>query len=138
MTVKYLSRATVIVAISLTLSLVPCTAADAQSRSRSSRPRPEASLPTKGQVDGAVAGIIAGAVVGTIVVIYLLTRKQTITGCVSSSADGLTITDEKDTRVYTIAGSLVGVTPGNRMVLQGKKGKSTDAGTPPVWETEKV
>jgi hypothetical protein len=72
------------------------------------------------------------------VVVYLLTRKQTITGCVSSSASALTITDEKDKRVYTMTGNTVGVTPGNRLKLQGKKIKPQAPDKSLVWESQKV
>lgn len=127
-----------IVVVSVNLTLVPFTAADAQSRSRSSKPAPENSIPSKGQVDGAIVGIIAGLVVGTIVVVYLLTRKQTITGCVTSNGNGMTITDEKDKRIYTLEGGAAGVTPGDRVKLQGKKIKPQAPDTTYRWQTEKV
>jgi hypothetical protein len=41
-------------------------------------------------------------------------------------------------RKYFWAGNTAGVTPGNRVKLQGKKQKSADNSTPFVWETEKV
>ncbi len=138
MTAKCLCRAVPILALSLALCVVPFTGAYAQSRSRSSRPEPQSSLPSKGEVDGALAGAIAAVVVGTIIVVVLLTRKQSITGCVNSSANALTITDEKDKRVYTMAGNTVGVTPSNRLKLQGKKIKPKAPDQTLVWESEKV
>jgi hypothetical protein len=138
MIAKWLGHGILVGVLSLALIVIPCMPATARSRSRASQPTPDSSLPTKGQVDGALVGIIAGVVVGTVVGIYLLTRKQTITGCIKSGANGMTITDENDKRIYTMAGDSVGVTPGNRMKLQGKKEKSAGAGAPPVWETEKV
>jgi len=139
MIAKYLSRAVVIVAINAALVFAPFTLAYAQARSKASKPTPEkSSLPTRGQIDGALAGIIAGLVVGTVVVVYLLTRKQTVTGCVASGADGMTITDEKDQRTYSIAGDTVDVTPGHRIKLQGKKEKPQGPDKPYVWESQKV
>jgi hypothetical protein len=138
MTAKYLCRSVLTTLLGLTLCAVPFATADAQSRSRSSRPEPESSLPSKGEVDGALVGAIAAVAVGVIVVVVLVTRKQTITGCVNPGANPLTITDEKDKRVYTMAGNTAGVTPGNRMKLQGKKVKPQGPDKTYLWESGKV
>jgi hypothetical protein len=35
----------------------------------------------------------------------------------------MTVTDEKDKRIYTLAGDPVGVKPGDRMTFEGKRKK---------------
>jgi hypothetical protein len=136
MNMKCICREILIAGLIVTLSMVPFTNAVAQSRA--AKPRPESSLPTKGQVDGAVAGIVVGIVATTAVVVYLLMRKPTITGCVTSGQNGMTLTAENGTHPYALAGNTAGVTPGNRMKLAGKKEKSTANSSPVVWDTEKV
>jgi hypothetical protein len=80
--------------------------------------------PSTGEVVGIVVGVTAAvAVVVTVVVIHY-SKKRTITGCVSSGADGMSITDEKDKQIYALSGNTVGATPGDRMKLQGKKVKA--------------
>lgn len=71
-------------------------------------------------VIGIVAVTAAIAVVVTIVVIHY-SKKRTITGCVDSGANGMTITDERDQRVYVLSGNTAGVTPGDRTKFQGQK-----------------
>jgi hypothetical protein len=73
-------------------------------------------------VIGIVAVTAAVAVVVTVVVIHY-SKKRTITGCVGSRGNGMTVTDEKDKQVYALSGNTAGVTPGDRMRLQGKKVK---------------
>jgi hypothetical protein len=93
--------------------------------------------PSKGQVDASVAGIVAGLVGGTALVVYLLMRKSTVTGCVAAGDHTMTLAADGG-RTYFLAGNTAGVTPGNRVKLQGKKQKSADNSTPFVWETEKI
>jgi hypothetical protein len=49
----------------------------------------------------------------------------------------MTVTDEKDKRIYTLSGDTTGIKPGNRMRLEGKKAKST-APQPLEWEAKRV
>jgi hypothetical protein len=84
-----------------------------------------------------VVGAAVGAVLGTVLVVYLLTKKKTITGCAVSSPNGMTITDEKDKAIYAIAGDPSSIPAGHRVKLQGKKIKPQTADRL-VWETEKV
>jgi hypothetical protein len=94
----------------------------------------------KTNADHALAGIIAGVAgvaVVSIVVIHETTKKRTITGCINSVENGMTMTDEKDKRVYTLSGDRTGVKPGERMTLQGKKFKPND-GKSLFWETDKI
>jgi len=135
---KSLGRGILVVILILALAVVPSVTAHAQSPEKTPKPAPENRIPTQGQVDGALIGIIAGLVVGAVVVIYLVTRKKTITGCVNSAKEGVTVTNEKDAQIYALAGNTAGITPGDRMKLQGKKLKSTGTDKTLVWETEKV
>ena len=49
----------------------------------------------------------------------------------------MSVTDEKDKRLYALSGDTAGVKPGERMTLRGKKFKSNE-GKPPFWETKKI
>jgi len=130
-------RCLVVVAV-LDFALCTIPFSNAEAQSRSARPRTESSsFPSKGQVDASVAGIVAGLVGGTAVVVYLLMRKSTVTGCVAAGDHTMTLAADGG-RTYFLAGNTAGVTPGNRVKLQGKKQKSADNSTPFVWETEKI
>jgi len=85
-------------------------------------------------------GIVA--VAATVIVVTVLVirhaRCQTITGCVHSGANGTTITDEKNQRVYTLSGNVAGIADGNRLRLQGKELKSQGPDSTPAWRATKV
>jgi len=70
-------------------------------------------------------GIVAVSVVVGVLVAFLIVhythKKSAITGCVTSGANGLSLIDEKDKRTYTLSGDPVGVKPGDRMTLEGKR-----------------
>ena len=135
MNLKFICRVVVVAFLDFVLCASPFFNVAAQSRS--TRPRTEGGFPSKGQVDASVAGIVAGLVGGTAVVVYLLMRKSTVTGCVAAGDHTLTLAADGG-RTYSLAGNTAGVTPGNRVKLQGKKQKSADNSTPFVWETEKI
>jgi anti-sigma-K factor RskA len=80
---------------------------------------------------------VAAVVIVVVVVIHDSNQKRTITGCINTAQNGMTVTDEKDKRVYTLSGDTTGVKPGERMTLHLKKikAKGSDALT---WETKKV
>ena len=44
-----------------------------------------------------------------------LQKKRTITGCVTSGQNGMTVTDEKDKQVYALSGDTTGIKPGDRV-----------------------
>jgi CDP-diglyceride synthetase len=92
---------------------------------------------SNGTIAGAIVGVVAGVVVITIVTIHY-SKKRTITGCVNSDVNGMTVIDEKDKQTYALSGDTTGIKPGDRMRLQGKKVKSTGAHQPLEWETSKV
>jgi hypothetical protein len=50
----------------------------------------------------------------------------------------MTIADEKDQQVYALSGNTVGITPGERMSLKGKKAKSKGAKHTLVWVATNV
>jgi hypothetical protein len=81
-------------------------------------------------------GVAVVAIV-TVVVIYH-SKKRTITGCVSSNENGMSVTDDRDKQSYALAGNTAGIKPGDRMTLQVKKIKAKDAGKTLVWETKKI
>jgi hypothetical protein len=89
---------------------------------------------------GIVAGIVAVAaalVVITVVVVHESTKKRSITGCVNSGENGMSVTDEKDKRIYALSGNTADIKRGDRVTLQGKKVKPKDAKTPLAWEATK-
>ena len=79
--------------------------------------------PTKGQVIAAVAG--AGAALGAAgYVIYHETHKHPIVmGCLATNADGLSLTDEKNRKVYVLTGNLAALQAGEKVAIKGKKSK---------------
>jgi hypothetical protein len=125
----------IVVAAVLTVSLLTSPYASAEAQSRAQRPRAEDALKT--EVDHDTAAIVVGVVVVTVVAVYLLTRKPTVTGCVTTGDHGLTLAADSG-RTYSLAGDTAGVTPGNRVKLQGKKQKAADNSSPLVWETKKI
>jgi hypothetical protein len=92
---------------------------------------------SNGTIAGVIVGVVAGAAVVTIIAIHY-SKKRSITGCVNSAANGMTITDEKDKQTYALSGDTTNIKPGDRMRLQGKKAKSKATDATIVWETRKV
>jgi hypothetical protein len=90
-----------------------------------------------GTIVGAIVGVAVGVTVIAVVAIHY-SKKRTITGCVNSQGSSMTVTDEKDKQVYALSGNTVGVTPGDRMRLEGKKINSKDPPNMVVWEASKV
>jgi hypothetical protein len=90
-----------------------------------------------GAVVGVIVGVVAAVVVVTILTVHY-SKKRSITGCVNSANNGMTVTDEGNKRTYLLAGNTVGLTPGDRMKLHGRKAKSNGPGKTLVWDTEKV
>ena len=81
--------------------------------------------PSKGEIIGGIAG---GAAVLTAVgyLIYHETHKHlTITGCTASGAAGLSLTDEKDSKVYVLSGDMAALKAGEQVALKGKKTKDS-------------
>jgi len=91
------------------------------------------------QATNIIIGIVVVAaaigVVATLLVLHYSKKKDTITGCVHTEANGMSVTDEKDKQNYALSGSTMGVKPGDRVTLRGKRKNS---GGTPVFETQKV
>jgi len=104
----------------------------------STAPLPNGCIGYCGPVGAYIAAAAAGVAAVVILVVYKTHKKRTITGCVASSPAGLTITDEKNKRVYLLSGSPTGVTAGERMKLRGKKAKSNGSNQSLTWETREV
>ena len=49
----------------------------------------------------------------------------------------MSVTDEKDKRIYALSGNKADIKQGDRVTLQGKKAKPTGANAPPAWEVSK-
>jgi hypothetical protein len=81
---------------------------------------------------------VAVVVVVAVVVIHKSSGKRTITGCVSSGENGMSVTDDKDKRLYALSDNTAGTKTGERMTLQVKKIKLKDAGKTLAWETIKI
>jgi hypothetical protein len=81
------------------------------------------SLQTAG--DQILAGIIvvsvAAGVLVTVLVLHYKHKKAAITGCVISAQNGLSLTDEKDKRLYILSGDAVGIKLGDRITLEGNR-----------------
>jgi hypothetical protein len=87
-----------------------------------------------------VIGIVAVSValiVIIVVVVHESKKKRTVTGCVTSGNNGMSVTDEKDKRIYALSGNTADIKQGDRVTLQGKKAKPTGANTPLAWEVNK-
>jgi hypothetical protein len=71
-------------------------------------------------VIGIVVVAVALGVTATLLILHY-SRKATITGCVNSEGNGLSVTNEKDKRQYVLSGSTAGIKAGDRMTLSGKR-----------------
>jgi hypothetical protein len=80
--------------------------------------------------------LVSAAVAVGIVLIVLHEKHKTraMTGCITSGAAGMSITDDRDKRIYVLSGDPVGVKPGERMTLEGKR----RGGKMPVFEARSV
>jgi len=87
-----------------------------------------------------IVGVVAAAAAVVVLAVVLIHKSKNprITGCVTSGASGMTITHEKDKKVYTLSGHTEAIKPGERMKLQGKKVKSKGADKTLVWEVTAV
>jgi hypothetical protein len=123
-TQKYLWRGVLVVVMSVALTA----------------PARADNLSTTGRniVIGIVAVTAAVAVVITVVILHESRKDKIITGCVSSSANGISIADENNGRVYVLTGNTVGITPGERLRLKGKKAKPRDSAGTSIWVTTSV
>ncbi|MGA9355106.1 MAG: hypothetical protein WBV46_15545 [Terriglobales bacterium] len=122
MNARFLSKALTIV-----LSLALATPAPAKSLQS-----------TAGEIEVGIGAAAAAVVVVVIIVAVHYSKKRSITGCVASVGNGMTVTDENSKRVYALSGNTLGVKPGERMKLNGQKTKSQGPETILGWEATKV
>ena len=94
--------------------------------------------PNGGAVLGAIVGAAAGVIIVTGVVLYEVTKKRTITGCVISAPDGITLTDEKDKHLYALSGNTATIKVGDRIKVKGKKVKPKGDNKSWVWKAQGV
>ena len=85
----------------------------------------------------AAIAVVAALVVVTVILVRYSLNNRSITGCVVSGEDGLTMTNEKDKKVYVLAGNTSAVKAGDRVTLQGKKLNPTST-TKLTWNTRTV
>jgi hypothetical protein len=90
--------------------------------------------------DAILAGVVVAAAVVVVAVIVIVhySKKRTVTGCISAGPNGITVTDEKDRQTYALSGNTVGITPGDRMKLHGKKIRLKGHDKTLVWEAGTV
>jgi hypothetical protein len=78
--------------------------------------------------DQIIAGIVVVSAGITVLVIFLVLhqkhKQSTITGCVTRGATGTSLIDEKDKQLYLVSGDPLGLKPGDRMTLEGKRKKT--------------
>ena len=85
----------------------------------------------------AAIAVVAALVVVTVVLVHHSLNNRSITGCIVSGENGLTMTNDKDKKVYVLAGNTTAVKAGDRVTLQGKK-LSPTATTKLTWDTRTV
>ena len=76
-------------------------------------------------VTGIVVVSAAVAVVVIVLVVHHRSNKSAITGCVTSGPNGISLTDEKDQRIYALSAGSINIKPGDRMTLQGARRKQS-------------
>jgi len=71
------------------------------------------------------AGIVVVSVAVGVLVVFLIIhythKRSSVTGCVISGANGVSITDESDKRTYTLSGDTGAVKAGERVKIEGKR-----------------
>ncbi len=84
-----------------------------------------------------LAIVVVAAAIGivAIVLVHHYSATSTITGCVKTETNGMSVTNEKDQRNYALSGSVIGIKPGDRVALKGKR---KAAGKTFVFEAQKV
>jgi hypothetical protein len=92
--------------------------------------------PSTGEVVGIIVGVAAAITVVGILIYHESHKHPSITGCVASGADGLTLQNEKDKKVYTLSGDSAALRVGERFTLTGKKNK--DSSGKPSFQVEKL
>lgn len=85
--------------------------------------------PSTGEIVGIAVGIVAVGVGIGLGIYFGVKHNHSVTGCVRSTADGMTLTTESDKQTYALTGDVAGIKSGNRVRVSGKKSKEKSAGT---------
>jgi hypothetical protein len=88
--------------------------------------------------DQIVIGIVVVGAAITVLAVLLVhkSHKETaITGCIAATANGMSLTDEKEKQVYALSGNPAGARAGERMTLEGKRRSVNQM---PVFEARSV
>ena len=81
--------------------------------------------PSKGEIVAIIVGMVV-VLVGVGFLVYHETHKHpSITGCVVSGAEGLTLQNERDKKVYALPPGAVELKAGERVTVKGKKHKDS-------------
>jgi hypothetical protein len=78
------------------------------------------------------------SVVAIVAGVHHRRKKIAITGCVISGENGMTVTDEEDSKIYALIGDAKDIKPGDRMMLEGKKVKPQGHDKASIWEAKAV
>jgi len=76
--------------------------------------------------------VVLSVAIGVLVVVLIVHHRHknsSITGCVVAGTNGLNVTDEKDKRTYAVSGDPVGIKPGERTTLEGKRERTGKTST---------
>ena len=82
--------------------------------------------PSKGEVVAIIVGVAVIITGGGFLIHHETHKHPSITGCVASGADGLTLKNEKDKKVYALSGDFAALGVGERGTLKGKKVKDSN------------
>jgi hypothetical protein len=93
--------------------------------------------PKSGYGSGKAIGIGVGAAAAGAGTLFLVMHNRgAVTGCVRQTDDGLRLVDEKKNKSYTLEAGSMGLKPGDRVQLKGKK--SSGDGGAQMFEPTKV
>ncbi len=84
--------------------------------------------PSKGDVVAVIVGIVAVGVVIGVGVVLLVRHHPSLTGCVASGPDGMTLENELDHAAFTLTGATAGLKAGERVHVIGHKEKGAPGG----------
>lgn len=97
---------------------------------------PGYSAPSGGYGNGKAIGVGVGAAAGAGLLFYALHHRGSVSGCIVSKDDQVSLVDKKN-HAYLILPGAVSVKPGERLELRGRKSKD-EAGTPTFEATKLV
>ena len=81
--------------------------------------------PSKGEIVAIIVGMAVVAVGVGFLVYHETHKRSSITGCVVSGSEGLTLQNERDKKVYALPPGAVELKAGERVTIRGKKRKDS-------------